>query len=243
MTAVIDYDAGNIMSVVNALKALGQDAVLTGDPETIRKADRVILPGVGAFGDAMQKIRARGLEKVIREVCDNGTPFLGICLGQQLLFESSEESEGAAGLGILKGTCRRIRSDAADAQGNPLKVPQIGWNDLLFPKDDAAENTDGIRMNPQSSACSERRGRLFRNLPEHPYVYFVHSYYADPADRSVIAASVDYGGLLTASVERDNVFACQFHPEKSAETGMQILRNFIAVRREEFTGRNGDKTC
>lgn len=249
MTAMIDYDAGNIMSVVNALKALGQDAVLTGDPETIRKADRVILPGVGAFGDAMQKIRARGLEDVIREVCGSGTPFLGICLGQQLLFESSEESEGAAGLGILKGTCRRIRSDAADAQGNPLKVPQIGWNDLLFPITGGADSTDANRqklLNPQKTQkglCSERRGRLFRNLPEHPYVYFVHSYYADPADRSVIAASVDYGGLLTASVERNNVFACQFHPEKSAETGMQILRNFIAVRREEFTGRNGDKTC
>lgn len=202
MVAVIDYDAGNIRSVMNALRQLGQDAVTTREAAEILSADHVILPGVGAFGEAMDSIRACGLEPVIREVTERGTPFLGICLGQQILFEESEETPGGRGLGIFKGICRRI------PEGGGRKIPQIGWNDLSYP----------------------RPGRLFYGVPEHSFVYFVHSYYVVPADSSVITAVTEYGAPLTASVEQGNVFACQFHPEKSAEVGQQILKNFLAVR-------------
>ena len=202
MTAIIDYGAGNIRSVQNALQYLGEEAVLTSDPSVILSADHVILPGVGAFGEAMDSIRACGLEPVIREVTERGTPFLGICLGQQILFEESEETPGVRGLGIFKGICRRI------PEGGGRKIPQIGWNDLSYP----------------------RPGRLFYGVPEHSFVYFVHSYYVVPADSSVITAVTEYGAPLTASVEQGNVFACQFHPEKSAEVGQQILKNFLAVR-------------
>lgn len=205
MIAVIDYDAGNIRSVLNAMKAMGQEAVLTGDAETILRADRIILPGVGAFGDAMGRLNERGLSDVIRKACGEGIPFLGICLGLQLLFERSEESPGAAGLGILKGTVKKFPNEAA---GVHYKVPEIGWNDLSYP-------------NP---------GRLFQGVPEHSFVYFVHSYYASAADRSVVTAQSTYAGTtFDASVECGNVFACQFHPEKSEKIGQQILRNFLAV--------------
>ncbi len=201
MTAIIDYEAGNIMSVLNAMKYLGENAVLTKDPEVILSADRVILPGVGAFGDAMHKIHKFGLFDVIREVTNRGIPFLGICLGLQLLFESSEESPGVEGLGILSGKIYRI------PEGEGLKVPQIGWNDLSFP----------------------REGKLFKGLPENSYVYFVHSYYLKADDPSIVTAQTEYGVTIDASVERGNVFACQFHPEKSETIGMQILKNFIEL--------------
>lgn len=207
MIAVIDYDAGNIRSVLNAMKLLGQEAALTRDAQEILSADHVILPGVGAFGEACDRLRAYGLVDVIRATVDGGTPFLGICLGQQLLFESSEESPGAEGLGIFKGTCRRI-PQSADENGLARKIPQVGWNDLTFP----------------------REGRLFAGVPEHSYVYFVHSYYTDPADPSIITAATDYGVTVPASLERGNVFSCQFHPEKSEAVGMQILRNFLSVK-------------
>ncbi len=210
MVAVIDYDAGNIKSVLNAMEFLGQEAVLTADPETILRADHVILPGVGAFGDAMQRIRAAHLDEVIREVCSAGTPFLGICLGLQLLFEESMESPGVAGLGILKGRILRI-PDKDKETGQQLKVPQIGWNDLSYP------------------GLSEKRGRLFKNIPEHSYVYFVHSYYLSAGDPEIVKARTNYGAVIDASVESGNVFACQFHPEKSERTGMQILENFLAI--------------
>jgi glutamine amidotransferase len=201
MTAIIDFDAGNVRSVLNAMKSLGEEAVLTSDPEEILGADHVIIPGEGAFGMAMEKIRQRRLEEVILEVAASGTPFLGICIGQQLLFDASEESPGVKGLGILHGTCRKIK------EGEGRKIPEIGWNDLSYP-------------NP---------GRLFRGIPEHSFVYFVHSYYACPDDLSIVTAANEYGGTLTASVEKDNVFACQFHPEKSAEVGRKILSNFLEV--------------
>ncbi len=204
MIAIIDYDAGNIKSVEKALLFLGEDVVITRDAETILNADGVILPGVGAFGDAMNKLHTYGLAEVIRKCVDKGIPFLGICLGLQLLFESSEESPGVEGLHILDGKIVRIPADCG------LKVPHIGWNDLRFPS----------------------RGRLFEGIPEKSYVYFVHSYYLQAADESIVTATTEYGAHIHASVEKGNVFACQFHPEKSSDVGMQILRNFIRVTKE-----------
>lgn len=204
MTAIIDYDAGNIKSVEKALLYLGEEAVITRDREVIRTADRVILPGVGAFGTAMEKLRAYGLEEVIHEVVEEGTPFLGICLGLQLLFERSEESEGVRGLGILPGEILRLPEEEG------IKIPHIGWNSLKFPN----------------------RGRLFQGISEDSYVYFVHSYYLKAEDERIVTASSEYGALIHASVEKDNVFACQFHPEKSSQAGLTILKNFAALGRE-----------
>ncbi len=202
MTAIIDYDAGNIKSVEKALLYLGEEAVITRDREVIRNADHVILPGVGAFGSAMEKLRGYGLEEVIREVIRENIPFLGICLGLQLLFASSEESPGVKGLGILPGKILHL------PEGEGRKIPHIGWNSLQFPN----------------------KGRLFQKIASESYVYFVHSYYLQAEDERIVTASCQYGALIHASVEKDNVFACQFHPEKSSQVGLRILRNFIEVR-------------
>ena len=201
MTAIIDYDAGNLKSVEKALQALGEETVITRGREEILAADRVILPGVGAFGDAMEKLHQYGLVEIIRQVVQKGTPFLGICLGLQLLFEESEESQGVPGLGILKGKIRRIPNTPG------LKIPHMGWNSMTL--------RPGTRM--------------FSGLGEEPYVYFVHSYYLEAADSEIVAASADYGVVIHAAVETGNVFACQFHPEKSSDTGLQILKNFISL--------------
>lgn len=201
MTAIIDYDAGNIKSVEKAILKLGEEAVITRERETILNADRVILPGVGAFGDAMNKLHSYGLEEVIREVVDNGIPFLGICLGLQLMFERSDESDGMRGLGLLEGEVLRIPDDVG------VKVPHIGWNSLKFPS----------------------KGRLFSGIPEESYVYFVHSYYLNAKDEDIVMATTEYGTLIHASVEKDNIFACQFHPEKSSDVGLKILKNFISI--------------
>lgn len=202
MIAIIDYDAGNIKSVEKALLLLGQDVVITGDREEILKADKVVLPGVGAFGDAMDNLRRTRLDQVIREVTDRGTPFLGICLGLQLLFERSDEAPGVDGLGILEGEILRI----PDKDG--LKIPHMGWNSLHL----------------------ENNGRLFRGIEEGSYVYFVHSYYLKAADERIVKASTEYSTHIHASVEKGNVFACQFHPEKSSDVGIQILRNFVELQ-------------
>jgi glutamine amidotransferase len=202
LVAVLDYDAGNIKSVEKAIISLGETAVITRDRDTILKADKVILPGVGSFGDAMEKLKSYGLVEVINEVVENNTPFLGICLGLQLLFESSEESPGVEGLGILKGKIVKI----PDNMG--LKVPQIGWNSLKFPN----------------------KGRLFTGIKEDSYVYFVHSYYLKADEPEIVTATTDYATLIHASVEKGNVFACQFHPEKSSDVGLQILKNFVTVQ-------------
>lgn len=201
MIAIIDYDAGNIKSVEKAVHYLGKKAVVTSDPNEILSADRVILPGVGAFGDAMKRLHDLGLVDVIRRAVQQETPFLGICLGLQLLFEKSEESPEVAGLGLLRGEILRL----PDIPG--LKVPHIGWNSLKYP-------------NP---------GRLFRGIPEDSYVYFVHSYYLKAQDEGIVTATTEYGILVHASIESGNLFACQFHPEKSSETGLTILENFLSI--------------
>ncbi|MCD8397895.1 MAG: imidazole glycerol phosphate synthase subunit HisH [Lachnospiraceae bacterium] len=201
MIGIIDYDAGNLRSVEKALVSLGEETVITRSREEILRADKVVLPGVGAFGDAMSKLRQFGLVDVIREVADSGKPFLGICLGLQLLFESSEESPGVDGLGICKGQILRI----PDKEG--LKIPHMGWNSLSF----------------------DHPGRLFAGIPEQSYVYFVHSYYLKAADPEIVTASTQYSVPIHASIEQGNVFACQFHPEKSSQVGLAILKNFIAL--------------
>jgi len=201
MIAIIDYDAGNIKSVEKALQLLGEDVVVTRDREIILAAQKVILPGVGAFGDAMGRIRAYGLEEVIGETVRRNTPFLGICLGLQLLFESSEEAPGIMGLGLIRGKIVKI------PENKELKVPHIGWNSLHLVND----------------------GKLFKGISEESYVYFVHSYYLAALNPEVVRATTEYGILMHAAVEQGNIFACQFHPEKSSEVGLKILENFIGL--------------
>ena len=201
MVAIIDYDAGNIKSVEKALLHLGEEVMITRDREKILNSDKVILPGVGAFGDAMEKLRSYGLDKVIYEVVEKKIPFLGICLGLQLLFEKSDETPGVEGLGILKGKILRI----PDKPG--FKIPHIGWNSLEL----------------------TNNGRLFKGIEEQSYDYFVHSYYLEAEDEQIVKASTDYVTHIHASVESGNVFACQFHPEKSGDVGLQILKNFAAL--------------
>lgn len=201
MIAIIDYDAGNIKSVEKALQKLGQEVVITRDADTILSADKVILPGVGAFGDAMANLKKYELDKVIYQVVEKNIPFLGICLGLQLLFEKSDESVGVEGLGILKGEVCKIPDNGE------LKIPHMGWNSLHLQND----------------------GRLFRNLKENAYVYFVHSYYLRAEEEEIVKATTEYSAHIHASVEKGNVFACQFHPEKSSDVGLAILKNFVEL--------------
>lgn len=201
MVAIIDYDAGNIRSVEKAVISLGYKAVLTRDADTILAADHVILPGVGAFGDAMDKLTSYRLVDVVRTVADRGIPFLGICLGLQLMFENSEEAPGVEGLGLLKGSILRI------PEKDGLKIPHIGWNSLRYPS----------------------IGKLFADIQEESYVYFVHSYYLQAQEPEIVKAVTEYGVEIHASVEKDNLFACQFHPEKSSDVGMKILQNFLEI--------------
>lgn len=201
MITIIDYDAGNLRSVEKALISLGEEVVVSREKEEILRADKVILPGVGAFGDAMEKLSHYHLIETIYQVVEQRIPFLGICLGQQLLFERSEECEGIKGLGILKGEILRIPDMG-------LKVPHMGWNSLQIQKD----------------------ATLFQGLEESSYVYFVHSYYLKAAEEEIVAATTEYGVSIHASVERDMVFGCQFHPEKSGRVGLQILKNFAKVK-------------
>ena len=201
MIAIIDYDAGNLKSVEKALQFLGQECVITRDFHEIKKADKVILPGVGSFGDAMSQLKKFELDKVIHEVTAEQKPFLGICLGLQLLFEGSEESDGVEGLHLLDGEILRI----PEQEG--LKIPNIGWNSLDL----------------------QNNGRLFQNLEGSPFVYFVHSYYLKAREEAIVKATIDYSTHIHASVEKDNIFACQFHPEKSGTVGLQILSNFAKL--------------
>lgn len=201
MIAIVDYDAGNLKSVEKALHYLGQKAEITRQPEKILAADKVILPGVGAFGDAMEKLHKYGLVEVLREVDRRQKPFLGICLGLQLLFEESDETAGVEGLGILSGKICAIPPKEG------FKIPHMGWNSI--------HTTEGAR--------------LFQGIPQDSYVYFVHSYYLQAGQEEDVAAVTDYIVPIHASVERGNTFACQFHPEKSGDIGLQILRNFASI--------------
>ena len=201
MITIVDYDAGNIKSVEKALQFLGQEPVVTRGKETLLQAEKVIVPGVGAFGDAMGKMHQYGLVEVLREIAAKGTPLLGICLGLQLFFESSEETPGVEGLGLLPGKIVRI----PDKEG--FKIPHMGWN--------------SIQINPAS--------RLLKGIEEGAYVYFVHSYYLQAENEADVAATTDYVVNIHAAAEHENIFATQFHPEKSGEIGLRILKNFIEL--------------
>lgn len=201
MIAIIDYDAGNLKSVEKALVSLGEEVLVSRDSSEILQADKVILPGVGSFGDAMNNLDKFGLVDTIKKVTGNGTPFLGICLGLQLLFKESDETPGAEGLDILPGKILKI--PAKDG----FKIPHMGWNSL--------------DVKPGA--------KLFKGLEGNPYVYFVHSYYLKAADEGIVAATTEYTTHIHASVESGNVFACQFHPEKSSDVGLKILKNFASL--------------
>lgn len=201
MIAIIDYGAGNIQSVNKALKHIGCDAFITRDKEQILKADGAVLPGVGSFGDTMDTMNSYGIKDTVIEYTKSGKPFLGICLGLQLLFPSSEESPDAKGLGIFDGSITKIPS------GEGLKIPHIGWNSLDIKKKDG----------------------LFKGIDGNPYVYFVHSYFLNATNKNIVSAQTQYGVTIDASVEQGNVFATQFHPEKSGETGLKILKNFADI--------------
>lgn len=201
MITIIDYDAGNLKSVEKALAYLNQDVIVSRNPEEILNADKVILPGVGSFGDAMNNLHKFGLVDTIKKAAESGKPFLGICLGLQLLFDSSEETPGVEGLSVLPGKILKI--PAKDG----IKIPHIGWNSL--------------DINPSS--------KLFKGIPDKSYVYFVHSYYLEAEDENIVAATTDYSAHIHAAVEKGNIFACQFHPEKSSDIGLKILENFAAI--------------
>ena len=200
MIAIIDYGVGNLFSVEKAIIASGGRAVVTSDAKEIKSADKLVLPGVGAFGDCMKNLVNTGLVDIIKEEISNRKPMLGICVGLQLLFEESEESPGVAGLSVLKGRVKKI-----DSKG--LKLPHIGWNSLNIA--DVKSDID-----------------IFKDLGENSYVYFVHSFYAE-ASESIISATTEYGEEITAAVTKENIVATQFHPEKSGDVGLKILKNFV----------------
>lgn len=198
MIAIIDYGAGNLRNVAKAFDYLGIENIVTDDVDIIKNADKIVLPGVGAFGEGMANLTSRGLDKAIKEAVFKGTPLMGICLGMQMLFEYSEESPGVEGLGILKGTIRKL------PKVGDLKIPHMGWNDI------------------------DCKGKLFEGL-EKPFVYFVHSYYLDATDKSIVSAKTHYGIDIEVAVESENVFATQFHPEKSSDAGLKMLSNFASL--------------
>lgn len=201
MIAIIDYGAGNLQSVKKAFDFIGAESVITDNPETINACDKILLPGVGSFGDAMDSMNKKGLVETVKQNALSGKPFLGICLGLQLLFEESEESPGVKGLGIFKGKIKKFSSQMG------LKIPHIGWNSLEIKQKDT----------------------LFKGIPENSYVYFVHSYYLHAEDENEIATVTNYGIDFHSAVGKDNIFATQFHPEKSGDVGLQILRNFASM--------------
>ncbi len=200
--AIVDYGVGNLYSVEKAFAKFSDDVKLTTNPDDVDAADKVVLPGVGAFGDCMKNFESSGLMPAVLKAVKDGKPLLGICVGEQIMFEGSEESPGVKGLGIFKGMVRKINAPG-------LKIPHMGWNSL--------EN-----MHTQQIDID-----IFKNLKTEPYVYFVHSYQAKPQDESIILATSDYGETITAAVGKGNVMATQFHPEKSGEIGLTIIKNFV----------------
>lgn len=205
MIAIIDYGVGNLFSLKSSFAFIDKEAVVTGDPEVIEKCDRIILPGVGAFSDAAKKLKESGLGDIVKEQAAKGKPVLGICLGMQLLFEKSYEYGEHEGLGLIKGNVMPI----ADVVGKELKIPHIGWNALIFPKD-------------------KEKSPLYKYTNEGDFVYFVHSYYAADCDESITAVS-EYGAMITASVQNGNIYGAQFHPEKSGNVGLGILKAFCEI--------------
>ncbi len=202
MIAILDYDAGNLKSVEKALAFLGEGSVITRERKEVKKAEKLILPGVGSFGFAMEQLKKYEIDKMLQEAAAEGKPLLGICLGLQLMFDGSEESEGIEGLHLFEGEIVRI----PDCAG--LKIPHIGWNSLELRND----------------------GRLFEGIGKEPYVYFVHSYYLKAKEERIVTASTEYGVTIHASVEWGNLFACQFHPEKSSGAGLKMLSNFAKIQ-------------
>ncbi len=201
MITIIDYGAGNLRSVEKAFAHLGYETRVSSNETEILRSDGIVLPGVGAFGDAMKLLRTSHLDETVKQAVEKGLPFMGICLGMQMLFESSEEAEGVPGLGIFKGTIKKFE------QRPGFKVPQIGWNSISI----------------------KGGSRLFKGIPDGSYFYFVHSYYLDAEDKDIVAANCDYIRSFDAAVEHDNVFACQFHPEKSGKVGLAVLKNFAEI--------------
>ena len=199
MVAVIDYGMGNLKSVLNAFSRLNADIVISSDPDVVRNAPVIVLPGVGAFGRCMENLEKRGLTAAIKGHIRDGKRYLGICLGMQILFESGDETPGTPGLGIIKGTVPRFTGS--------MKVPHMGWNSVTLTKDSP----------------------MFNGIQTGDYFYFVHSYYCAPSDPGVIATTTDYGDPFVSSVETANIFACQFHPEKSQALGLKLLRNFLDI--------------
>ena len=207
MVAIVDYGVGNLFSLTCSLKAIGADVVVTSDKNVLESADKIILPGVGAFEDAAKKLESSGLKEVIIELAQKGKPLLGICLGMQLLFEKSYEYGEHKGLGLIKGSVKPIK----EVISADLKIPHIGWNPLIFKKNSV----------------------LFKNINDGDCVYFVHSFYATDCQDAVIANS-EYGAELTAAVQNKNVFGCQFHPEKSGKVGLSILKAFVELKEDEI---------
>ena len=200
MIAIIDYGVGNLFSVEKAFAATGQDVIVTGNADDLRTADKLVLPGVGAFGDCMKNLEASGLISIILEQIKNKKPLLGICVGLQILFEGSEESPNIKGLGVFKGMVKHINAPG-------LKIPHMGWNAVTIKQED-----------------------LFKDVGDKSYFYFVHSYHAVPDDKTLIAATTDYGEILTAAVVKENIYATQFHPEKSGDVGLKLLKNFVNIK-------------
>ena len=207
MVAIVDYGVGNLFSLKSSFAAIGAEIVVTSDPEVLKSADRIVLPGVGAFSDAAKKLRESGLDKVLIELANSGKPLLGICLGMQLLFEKSYEYGEHKGLGLIKGAVKPIK----DVVSDDLKIPHIGWNPLIF----------------------KNKSPIFANINNGDCVYFVHSFYAAECEKAVIATS-EYGAELTAAVQNKNVFGCQFHPEKSGKVGLAILKAFAELKESEI---------
>ena len=210
MIAVIDYGMGNLRSVQKALEKCGGDAKVTSNPADLKKARKVVFPGVGAFGEAMREVRRRGLEKAIKSAIDDGKHFLGLCLGMQLLFEKSEESPGVKGLSVLKGSVRRFNFTQYPIPNTQytLKVPHMGWNNIVV----------------------SRQSEILKGVPKSAYMYFVHSYYAAPKEKDIILTTTDYGIDFVSGIKKDNIYGFQFHPEKSQAVGLRILKNFVGLK-------------
>jgi glutamine amidotransferase len=230
MIMIVDYGMGNLRSVSKALESLGSPVCVSSDPSDVAQAQKLILPGVGAFPAAMRELAARKLIDPIKKAIASGKPYLGICLGLQLLFDRSEEGEGAVGFGVLPGIVKRFSFHSELRTPNSeLKIPHMGWNQVASTQHTAGSTQHAAHSTQQTADSTQKKCPLLKDISEGSFVYFVHSYYAEPADQSVVALEADYGGRFAAMVWRDNLFATQFHPEKSQAVGLKMLENFIKL--------------